>query len=170
MDKDPPSLSTLSPSVLTQFNALGGGQRGLFKTVFNALWRYLWPISKVDPVLLSYALPAALDGLKLRQWVVLARLFMLTTAGSHAIDSRRCRFTGTEENIIPDLMRLGYIQRTSFDPASPHLIASRAIQKVYISFTPLGIRYVRGVLDRVNRGVRDDLAAYHHPKRQRGPD
>lgn len=160
---DPPSLAVLSPSILKTFTTLSGGPKQLFKTLFYALWRYLWPISRIDGVLHCYLLPLTLDqapgNLTVYQWFLLCRLFMLTGGGSTPIDSRSVQFTKHEQNMIPGLIRTGLILRTSFDPAMVRYSSHRSIQKVFISFTPSGLAFIRGVLTGLNKALRNDLCS-----------
>jgi hypothetical protein len=129
----------------------------VFKRLFIALWRYLWPISRIDPLIWCYVLPDALGTLKLTEWFVLCRVWVHTSGGANAIDSRLVKFDGNERTRLAKMIKLGYLVRSSFDPASPRLVSSRCINRVYISFTPSGIRFVRGVLQSISKAVRDDL-------------
>lgn len=180
MDKttpDPPSLYTLSPSILKTFTSLRGGQQTLFKALFMALWRYLWNIRRITPVAHCYALKSALmslqPSLSVSQWFVLSKLYLFSEAGSLAIDSRSLNIKpgSWEIKCITSLSRLKFIRRTSFDPANPRLLSHRSNQKVFISFTPSGISFYGVVLKRLNDIVRDDLMNYQPLYNKKGqPD
>lgn len=157
----PPLLSELSPSLLNEFGTLSGGQRA-FKTIFFAVWRYLWDFSRVDPVVQCYVIPKILKNsqprLKLHEWYSLCRLYVLTSSGSVTIDSRNIEFSDVETgNVFPALRKLGLITRTSFDPANPRAVKPKHINLTYISFTPVGKTFVRGVLKSIPVAVRNDL-------------
>lgn len=157
----PPLLSTLSPSIQTMYTSCGGADRKTFKRLYLAVWRFLWPLSRYDAVVLAYAIPGVLKkldapGLCISDWFMLSRLFMLTSGGSHCVDSRNVPFTVWDREVIRTLMQLGYVIRTSFDPAHPRAVKPSHISKTYISLTPSGIAFFRVVVEKISRAVRDD--------------
>lgn len=157
---DPPSLLTLSPSLLTTFNTLRGGQRPVFRRLFIAVWHYLWPISKLDGVLFCAMLPKCLGEVRPHQFFMLCRLYLLSDQGRQTIDRRNLVLRAGDLDFINQLKHLGFIRRTTFDPLAPHLITHRCNAPIFISFTPAGIAFVRGALKRISTAVRDDLLSY----------
>lgn len=151
----PPSLPTVSPVLLTQFNTLSGGDVRLFKQVYMALWRWLWPLSRFDVITLGYLIPGVLASLSPRLtvqlWFMLSKLYYLTSGGGAAVDTRNYPFTKTEINYIGKLIKAGMINRTSFDPAHPHAVKPSHIVKTYISLTVPGITYYNAVVKEIHR-------------------
>jgi len=158
---DPPSLLTLSPVLLRKFKTLSGGDVKTFKQMFIALWRWLWPISRFDVVLLAYNLPVVLDQalphLTVHQYFMLAKLYLLSGGGSQAVNSRHYKFRGMENQHIKLLMRFGLLTRTSFDPAHPYLVKPSHINKTYISLTTSGIAFHKLVVKELHRLSHNDV-------------
>ena len=157
-----PSLPILSPSLHTKYSTLSGAvERRLFKSIYIAVWHYLWPVRRFNEVAQAYTLPGALDLIKptvtVSQWFMLSKLWMLSGAGSVAVDSRNHSFTGTEINYIANLITHGLLIRTSFDPAAPYAVKPRHIQRTYISFTPSGVHYYGVVVKECDRLLMYDL-------------
>ena len=117
-EPDPPTLLTLSPTLLRKFTTLSGGDVRTFKQVFIALWRWLWPISRLESISLVYNLPVVLGSLSPRlsvyQWFTLSKLYLLTSGGGGAVNTRNYQFRPMEGQHITQLMRLGVVVRTSF--------------------------------------------------------
>ncbi len=157
-----PSLPVLSPQLHIKYNTLSGAvERRLFKSIYIAVWHYLWPVRRFDEVAQAYPLPGALDSLKpavkLAQWFILSKLWMLSNSGAVAVDSRNHSFSRTESNYIGRLQAIGLLIRTSFDPAHPYAVKPIYIVKTYISFTPAGVHYYRGVVKKCNTMMMADL-------------
>lgn len=158
-----PSLPVLSPSLLTTFGSLCGGgvERRLFKRLYIAVWHYLWPIRRMDEVAQAYTIPGALGLIKpsvsISQWFLLSRLWVLSGSGAVALDSRNYTFTSSQRHYVADLINMGLLIRTSFDPAAPHAVKPSHIQRTYISFTPAGVRYYRVVVKESNKRLMNDL-------------
>jgi hypothetical protein len=157
-----PSLSVISPTVIKRFNSLSGGQKNLFKTVYLALWRYLYPFSKLDAVAYGYMLNTALKQypmikLNSHQFYTLARLWVLSAGGKQTVNRLNHVFKSNERCNIGYFKQMGLITVTSFDPAHPHLVRPQSISRSYLSFTPAGIKYYRGVVDKAVKLVRDDI-------------
>jgi hypothetical protein len=162
MDKTLPSPPSLSSTLLTQFNTLSGGAGvRIFRTMYLHLWRYLWPVSRFDDVALAYTLPRVLGSLDplltLHQWFTLSKLHTLSRGGVDAVNTRSYPFTKVEGHHIARLIEHNMIRRTSFDPAHPHLVRPKHIQRTYISFTPSGLNYFRGVLREMYRTSHNDI-------------
>ena len=170
----PPTLSSISPTLLTTFGSISGGGQRVFRTVFLALWRWLWPISRLDPMILAYLLPAALDqvepNITLHQWFILSKLYFLSSGGAVAVNSHTYRFTSRERHVIPRLMDHGLIIRTTFNPADPYAIKPRSIQKTYISFTAVGVRYYKLVVKEVHRISHKDIYLLSLGMKEQGPN
>lgn len=170
----PPSLPSLSPTLLSQFQSLPGGGRVLFKTVFHALWRWLWPLSRVDAVALAYAIPSLLDKMNPRlsalQFFMLCRLITLSGGGSSAVNTLDRPFNDAEGKHLIRLSQLGFIVRTSFDPAHPHRVRPSHITKTYISLTPSGISFYKLVVYRTRKAVNDDLYTLAMGRKRSSPD
>ena len=157
-----PSLPILSPSLHTKYNTLSGAvERRLFKSIYIAVWHYLWPVRRFDEISQAYTLPGALGSLQptvtVSQWFMLSKLWVLTSAGAVAVNSRNYSFTNTDRNIIAKLQDHALLIRTSFDPAAPYAVKPSHIQRTYISFTPAGVHYFRGVVKECDRLMMYDL-------------
>ena len=170
----PPSLPTVSTVLFNQFNTLSGGDVRLFKTVYMALWRWLWPVSRFDVITLGYLIPGVLASLSPRvtvyQWFMLCKLYFLTSGGGGAVDSRNYPFTTTELNYISKLINAGMIRRTTFDPAHPHAVKPSYINNTFISFTVPGITYYRAVVKEIHRTSHIDTYRLSVGRKTKGPD
>lgn len=151
----PPSLPTVSLSLLNQFKSISGGDVRVFKQVYMALWRWLWPMSRFDSITLAYLVPGVLASLSPRltvyQWFMLCKLYFLTSGGGAAVDSRNYPFSLTERNYISKLINAGLIRRTTFDPAHPHAVKPSHINNTFISFTVPGITFYKAVVKEIHR-------------------
>lgn len=156
----PPSLPTVSTVLLNQFKSISGGDVRLFKQVYLALWRWLWPISRFDSIALAYLIPGTLAQVTPRlttyQWFTLCKLYFLTSGGGAAVNTRNYQFTTTEGQNITHLMRSGLLVRTTFDPAHPHAVKPSHINKTYISFTPYGLSFYKVVVKNVHKASHID--------------
>lgn len=170
----PPSLPTVSSTLLTQFNTLSGGDVRLFKTVYMALWRWLWPVSRFDSITLAYLIPGVLASLSPRlttyQWFTLCKLYTLSRGGAAAVNTRNYQFTPMEGQHITHMMRQGIVIRTSFDPAHPHLVKPSHINKTYISFTAPGISFYKAVVKEIHRTSYIDTYRSIVSHKTKGPD
>jgi len=159
----PPSLPTVSQSIHEMFNTLRGGDVVLFKRIYLALWRYLWPLSRVDPVTLGYCSADCLaqvpggSGVTVTDWHLLCKLYILSSGGKEAINGRNYPFRSGERHRIARLKDLGLVVRTSFDPAHPHLVKPKHISKSYISFTPSGIQFYKAVVQCIHKTAHKDI-------------
>lgn len=165
----PPTLPVLSPSLLTTFGSLSGGERRIFKRLYLALWRFLWPVSRLDGVALGYTIPRCLvelnPRLSISSWFMLSRLYILTGGGATAIDSRMIHFNSYDREVIRTLMNHKFVIRTSFDPEHPYLRKASHINLTYISLTPPGLSFFRVVVKKINQSAYlDTLAACTGPK------
>ena len=158
-----PSLSLLGGAVLKDFNSLHNGAKGVFRRLYLALYNWLVPQSKLEIFYMSNYINPALDQLNpkvsMYEFYLLARLYYLSGGGVHALDSRMIKFTTTENKYIRNLMKLGFITRSSFDPASPYLISNRCIQKVYLNLTMPGITFYNKLVVTVYNEAKMDLFA-----------
>ena len=157
-----PSLPTLSLSLFSKYNTLSGAvERRLFKSIYIAVWHYLRPVSSFVDIAQVYVVPGALQLIQpiltLTQWFMLSRLWILSSQGAVAVDSRNYSFGSTDRNVIANIKDHGLLIRTSFDPAAPYAVKPKHIQKTYISFTPSGIHYYRGVVKQCDRLLMLDL-------------
>lgn len=152
-------LSTSSPSCSSLYSVVEN--KSLFKTIFLGVWAYIWPFSSCESFNLIYALPMALkkQDIKLQQqeFNLLAKLIYLTGGGVRCVDSRKIDKNGDDRQYISDLLKGGFISRSHFDPSSPYLIKDRTIQKVYISITPMGLRYYKKVVQSIRVIAANDL-------------
>lgn len=176
---DPPPLHALSPSLLTKFRTLSGGDVRTFKQVFIALWRWLWPISRFDSITLAYSLPDVLaqvePSLTVYEWFTLCKLYVLTGGGVTSLNTRNFPIEHNDKRRVKTMMNHKLLVRTSFDPAHPHLVRPSHINKTYISFTPLGIRFYKLVVKELHRlsyedsyrltlGTKENARADHPPE------
>lgn len=168
---DPVLPPTLSPSLVTQFKALPGGGRSLFKRLYFGLWRYLWPVSRLDQIALAYPAAVILAQVNLppsRFWM-LCRLWVLSSGGKIAVNSRHYPFDKHHRQYIADNIKLGYLVRTSFDPAHPHAVRPSHIQRTWISFTPAGVRFFKSVVQRINDYARKDVLSFIDASNEKEP-
>jgi len=175
MDKntpDPPSLYDLSPSLQKAYVSLHGGAALLFRRLFIALWRYLWPVSRVSPVANSYVLPRLLKSLKpaltMSQWFMLCRLYIISGAGSLVVDSRQLKLSRFDLSCVYALEDHKLITRTRFDPLNPRLTSHRTTKPVFITFTPSGIAFYRGAINVINYAVMNDVMNYQPLSNKKG--
>jgi len=170
----PPSLPTVSPLLLTTFNTLSGGDVRLFKQVYLAVWRFLWPVSRFDVITLAYLIPGTLAQVKPKitvyQWFMLCKLYFLTSGGGAAVDSCKYPFTTTELNYISKLINAGLIHRTTFDPAHPHAVKPSHINNTFISFTVPGITFYKAVVKEIHRTSHIDTYRLSVGRKTKGPD
>jgi hypothetical protein len=168
---DPVLPPSLSPALLSQFSALSGGGRSMFKRLYFALWRYLWPISRLDQIALAYPAPLILAQANLlpSDYWLLCRLWVLSSGGRIAVNSRYYPFTKVHRQIIADNIKRGYLVRTSFDPANPHAVRPSHIQRTWISFTPSGVRSFKSLLEQINNYARKDVLAFIDASNQKEP-
>ena len=170
---DPPLLPFLSTSLHTTYSSLrGGGERSLFKRLYLAVWRYLWPISRIDPVALAYMIPDSLElnstRLTVYEWFMLCRLIVLTDSGSHSIDTMFIKIRPSDYHTLRKLKSLGFITRTTFNPADPYGIKPSHITNHYITLNPSGVQYYRGVVKQISKLVHNDLFAASTGAKQKG--
>ena len=165
---DPPSLDILSPSSSPSSSLMkafvSSHNTIVFRRMFKALWRYLWPVSRVAAISHSYAVKAVLKKMQpvltISHFYILGRLYLVSAGGSLTIDSRRIKLRSYESVCITDLCRHKLMHRTCFDPLHARLSSHRSTQKVFVSFTPAGIAFYRGVLRRVREYVMHDAMSY----------
>lgn len=164
MNKQPlpaiPPIPTISPSLLTAFGSLRGGGQRMWKALYGAVWRYLWPKSRLTDVALCYAIPVALKQssplLHNSQWFTLSKLWLCSDGGAQAVNTRQYPMNGDESKAIKIMMGHSLLVRTSFDPAHPYLVRPSHINKTYISFTTAGIAYYLAVVDLINKRAQSD--------------
>jgi hypothetical protein len=117
-------------------------------------------VSKIDTLGFGYAVPFVLaqEEIHSGQFWMMSRLWVLSASGSQAVNTHHYKMDKTQEHKnIRSLVDLGFLIRTSFDPAHPYAVRPSHIQRTYISFTPAGVRYYKSVVEKVNRYVRDDV-------------
>jgi hypothetical protein len=172
----PAAVSTVSVSLYNYYSTLSSGARDIFRRVYSSVWSYLWPFSKLDAISHVYDLPAALSSLSpaltTSEFLLLSRLWSLSFGGVRAVDSRAVdllqRDSYTRAGAFK-IQKAGLITRSHFDPLHPHQTSYRAMNHVFISITPKGIKYFKQVLKVLNRTVAQDhhkYETYRHEKRQ----
>jgi hypothetical protein len=165
MDKSqvsPPNISVISPSLLKTYITLRGGARNVFKRLYYGVWSYLLPVSRLDVIAFSYAIPIVLrdrPGITITMFSMMSRLWIYTVGGSVACNSVNYTFVSVDRRNISRLISLGFVKRTSFDPAHPYNIKPNYIQRTWISLTPEGISFYNGVVKQVYKIVQDDTLA-----------
>lgn len=157
-----PSLSMFSGAVLSDFNRLRGGARGTFKRIFIAVWNYLFNVSRLDDLQLYYYLPKVLEEHKIKPttFFTLCRLWVYSLGGSVTVDSRKFKHNDHDNMRIKELMRMGLVTRSAFDPSSPYLIKNRCMQHVFITFTAKGVAFYKSVVKDLYNYAKDDMYRY----------
>jgi hypothetical protein len=172
LTQDPPSLGSLSPSLLTSFGSLSTGARKLFLRLYRAVWNHLVPFSRLMDAAHLWDLPSLLSGLSpsisVHSFFMLSRLWLLTGAGASSVDVRALGLSSSEVKQVSMLVRSSLVSRSYFDPLHPHLSAFRSRQIVFISLTPAGITFYKLVLQALRDRSRADLLNYLRYQHKKG--
>ena len=152
----PPSLTT---ELSNLYNSLDANNRIIFIKVFKFLWGVVCPASRFisySGVLYSYWVVDLLrerSGLTTSYLSLLTYIYHVTRKGTTYIHSKVI-YSGVVlpgvlavsiQQYVSTLIKLGYLSRSQYKPASTTLPRSFAYRPVFIRLTPSGVRLIETI-------------------------